>query len=235
LNYLFNRRDAYGFFLQPVDVSLVPDYTTVIKEPMDFGNIFGNMTTLSFFFYDYGIGLSILNNTVMMLNTISMYIYLGTMQQKIDNKVYRNLSEFEVRKNKMREQDRFSIFLLYISINNCITLFAIIFFRFPMHTVQSDFWLVIQNAKTYNTPDTIYWKTADRIGKHAQKLFDRESHNILLEENTPSVNIDIESVEKQETDESIYFKSSVLPVKTEDSGKIDANTLYCYNNNYDPF
>ncbi|KAI8144345.1 hypothetical protein BJV82DRAFT_607074 [Fennellomyces sp. T-0311] len=30
------KRDAYGFFLQPVDPSIVTDYLTVIKHPMDF-------------------------------------------------------------------------------------------------------------------------------------------------------------------------------------------------------
>lgn len=33
------RKDAYGFFLQPVDLSLVPGYLDIIKRPMDFGTI----------------------------------------------------------------------------------------------------------------------------------------------------------------------------------------------------
>jgi Bromodomain len=32
------RRDAYGFFLEPVDLTIVTDYTSIIKEPMDLGN-----------------------------------------------------------------------------------------------------------------------------------------------------------------------------------------------------
>jgi hypothetical protein len=33
------RKDAYGFFLKPVDTTLVPDYLSVIKNPMDFGTM----------------------------------------------------------------------------------------------------------------------------------------------------------------------------------------------------
>lgn len=29
------RRDTYGFFLEPVNPDEVPDYTDVVKEPMD--------------------------------------------------------------------------------------------------------------------------------------------------------------------------------------------------------
>ncbi|KAI9286342.1 hypothetical protein BC943DRAFT_359507 [Umbelopsis sp. AD052] len=32
----FIKRDAYGFFLEPVDTTIVTDYLTVIKKPMDF-------------------------------------------------------------------------------------------------------------------------------------------------------------------------------------------------------
>ncbi|KAK0203787.1 hypothetical protein DFS33DRAFT_1334169 [Desarmillaria ectypa] len=33
------RKDAYAFFLSPVDVSLVPGYTDVVKHPMDLGTM----------------------------------------------------------------------------------------------------------------------------------------------------------------------------------------------------
>eukprot|EP00158_Paraphelidium_tribonemae_P004022 Partr_v1_DN26526_c1_g1_i5_m3992 putative Bromodomain-containing protein len=33
------KKDAYGFFLEPVDTKLVPDYLQVIKQPMDFSTI----------------------------------------------------------------------------------------------------------------------------------------------------------------------------------------------------
>ncbi|KAG5459147.1 MAG: hypothetical protein BJ554DRAFT_488 [Olpidium bornovanus] len=34
-----DRKDDYGFFLQPVDTSVVTDYLSVVKEPMDFGTM----------------------------------------------------------------------------------------------------------------------------------------------------------------------------------------------------
>lgn len=36
---LLFRKDAYAFFLTPVDVTQVPGYTDIIKRPMDFGTI----------------------------------------------------------------------------------------------------------------------------------------------------------------------------------------------------
>ena len=34
-----HRKDDYAFFLQPVDLTAVPNYTDVIPRPMDFGTI----------------------------------------------------------------------------------------------------------------------------------------------------------------------------------------------------
>ncbi len=34
-----NRKDAYGFFLEPVDTSIVTDYLTIITNPMDLGTM----------------------------------------------------------------------------------------------------------------------------------------------------------------------------------------------------
>jgi hypothetical protein len=36
---VFNRKDAYAFFLEPVDTNIVTDYLSVIKKPMDFGTM----------------------------------------------------------------------------------------------------------------------------------------------------------------------------------------------------
>ena len=34
-----HRKDDYAFFLQPVDVTQVPNYLEVIKDPMDLGTM----------------------------------------------------------------------------------------------------------------------------------------------------------------------------------------------------
>ena len=34
-----NRKDAYGFFLEPVDTNIVTDYLTIITNPMDLGTM----------------------------------------------------------------------------------------------------------------------------------------------------------------------------------------------------
>ena len=34
-----HRRDEYGFFLEPVDVRVVPDYLDVVEHPMDLGTM----------------------------------------------------------------------------------------------------------------------------------------------------------------------------------------------------
>ncbi|ORX75508.1 Bromodomain-containing protein, partial [Anaeromyces robustus] len=39
---------------------------------------------------------------------------------------------------------------------------------------QHDFELVIQNAKTYNAPETIYYRSADKISKFGSRLIERE-------------------------------------------------------------
>ncbi|KAL1923191.1 uncharacterized protein VTP21DRAFT_9567 [Calcarisporiella thermophila] len=97
----FIKKDAYGFFLAPVDTSIVTDYLSVIKTPMDF----------------------------------------GTMQKKLAAGEYRDIDAF-----------------------------------------KSDFLLVMTNAKTYNAPSTIYYRTADRILQYGEKAIERERGNILSPE-----------------------------------------------------
>ncbi|CAG8525048.1 2484_t:CDS:10 [Diversispora eburnea] len=97
----FDKKDAYGFFLEPVDTSIVTDYLSVIKNPMDF----------------------------------------GTMRKKIEKNEYTSIDQF-----------------------------------------KDDFELVCNNCRTYNAPDTIYYKSADKIWKFGEKAIEREKNNILLEE-----------------------------------------------------
>lgn len=91
------RRDAYGFFLEPVDPKLVPDYLKVIKVPMDF----------------------------------------STMRKNIEAGKYQTGEDF-----------------------------------------RHDFELIISNAKIYNSRETIYWKSADKIHDFGIKLIDRAAKQI---------------------------------------------------------
>ncbi|KAL0073143.1 hypothetical protein F4703DRAFT_1899529 [Phycomyces blakesleeanus] len=91
------KRDAYGFFLEPVDTRLITDYLTVIKRPMDF----------------------------------------STIRRKIETGRYRHLDEF-----------------------------------------RDDFLLIVTNAKTYNAPGTIYWKTADRLQHFGLKSIERAENTV---------------------------------------------------------
>ncbi|KAI9204153.1 uncharacterized protein BJ171DRAFT_119421 [Polychytrium aggregatum] len=93
-------RDQYGFFLEPVDTTIVEDYLTVVDTPMD----------------------------------------LGTMTNKVTEHVYRTIDEF-----------------------------------------QADFALVVKNAKTYNAPDTLYWKAADRLEYFGTKLIENHRPSIVDE------------------------------------------------------
>ncbi|CAG8501961.1 14006_t:CDS:10 [Acaulospora colombiana] len=97
----FNKKDAYGFFAEPVDTTVVTDYLTIIQNPMDF----------------------------------------GTMRKKIDCNKYASIDEF-----------------------------------------KGDFSLVCNNCKTYNAPDTIYYKSADKLWQFGEKAIERERDSILLEE-----------------------------------------------------
>jgi hypothetical protein len=117
-NYLIiYRRDAYGFFLEPVNPKLVPDYLKIIKSPMDF----------------------------------------STIGKKIEAGSYTEVDQF-----------------------------------------RHDFNLVITNAKIYNSVETIYWKSADKIHEFGSKLIDRaekqvEEERVAAASATPTTaNEDIE-------------------------------------------
>ncbi|KNC95881.1 uncharacterized protein SPPG_08745 [Spizellomyces punctatus DAOM BR117] len=94
------QKDHYGFFLEPVDTSLVTDYMTVISEPMD----------------------------------------LGTMEKRVERREYKSYDAFKF-----------------------------------------DFDLVISNAKTYNSPDTVYYKAAEKLGSQGKKLIEREANNVEID------------------------------------------------------
>ncbi|KAJ3162482.1 pre-mRNA-splicing factor prp46 [Geranomyces michiganensis] len=93
----FRQKDVYGFFLDPVDTSVVTDYMTVVKEPMD----------------------------------------LGTMEKKVRRREYKSCAEF-----------------------------------------KRDFNLVVVNAKTYNSPDTVYFKAAAKLEAYGNRAIEREEPNI---------------------------------------------------------
>ena len=61
------RRDTYGFFLEPVDQTVIKDYSAIVKNPMDLG-------TFSF-----------------------SLLHSGTMEIKLENDQYSHYHEFKVR------------------------------------------------------------------------------------------------------------------------------------------
>ncbi|KAI8093489.1 uncharacterized protein BX664DRAFT_278497 [Halteromyces radiatus] len=99
-----SKRDAYGFFLEPVNTKIVRDYLSVIKRPMDF----------------------------------------STLRQKIENDKYKTMDDF-----------------------------------------RKDFLLIVQNAKLYNAPDTIYWKSADKLENYGVKAIERAEKLIHEPSTTP--------------------------------------------------
>ncbi|KAI9255165.1 hypothetical protein BDA99DRAFT_518055 [Phascolomyces articulosus] len=98
------RRDSYGLFLQPVDTSIVTDYLTVIKHPMDF----------------------------------------QTMREKLNTDEYSDMEDF-----------------------------------------RQDFLLICTNAKTYNAPDTIYYRNADRLEQYGLKAIDRAAKTVVYDSPQP--------------------------------------------------
>jgi hypothetical protein len=90
-------KDVYGFFWEPVDISLVPDYLDIIQTPMDF----------------------------------------STVESKITQKTYKTIAEFE--------HD-----ILQISLN----------------------------AKAYNAPETVFFKSADKLEVFARRTIAKEALRI---------------------------------------------------------
>ncbi|KAI9499079.1 hypothetical protein BDB00DRAFT_783668 [Zychaea mexicana] len=99
------KRDSYGFFLKPVDTSIVTDYLTVIKHPMDF----------------------------------------STMRKKLKADEYSDIEDF-----------------------------------------RQDFLLIVTNAKTYNAPDTIYYRNADRLEHMGLKAIDRAAKSVVYDSSQPT-------------------------------------------------
>ncbi|CAI2179828.1 546_t:CDS:10 [Funneliformis geosporum] len=97
----FEKKDAYGFFLEPVDTSIVTDYSTIITNPMD----------------------------------------LGTMRRKVENNEYPSIDAF-----------------------------------------KDDLAIICNNCKTYNAPETLYYKSAEKLWAFGEKSIERERDSILLEE-----------------------------------------------------
>ncbi|KAF9430502.1 pre-mRNA-splicing factor prp46 [Entomortierella beljakovae] len=94
----FIRKDMYVLFSEPVDPTLVPDYSLVIKNPMD----------------------------------------LSTMRAKVERNFYPNIDEF-----------------------------------------LKDFQLVCDNARIYNSKETLYWKQADKLWEWGSKAIERERKSVL--------------------------------------------------------
>ncbi|RGB43738.1 Bromodomain-containing protein, partial [Rhizophagus diaphanus] len=88
-------------FLEPVDTSIVTDYSTIISNPMD----------------------------------------LGTMRRKVNNNEYTDIDTF-----------------------------------------KNDLALICNNCKTYNSPETLYYKSAEKLWTFGEKAIERERDSILLEE-----------------------------------------------------
>lgn len=88
----------YVLFTEPVDPVLVPDYSTVIKNPMDF----------------------------------------STMRAKVERNFYPNIEEF-----------------------------------------YNDFKLVCDNARLYNSKETLYWRQADKLWEWGSKAIERERKSVL--------------------------------------------------------
>jgi hypothetical protein len=66
------------------------------------------------------------------------------------------------------------------------------------------------NAKTYNAPNTIYFKSADKIAKYAQGLFDKEQAKLEA----------VEEERRKQAEEESEFENIQLSSRF-DLGKVD--------------
>lgn len=52
-----------------------------------------------------------------------------------------------------------------------------------MDEFEHDFMLIVTNAKTYNAPDTIYYRSADRLQQYGIKAIERAKKTVVYETN----------------------------------------------------
>ena len=146
----FVKKDSYGFFLSPVDIKYVPDYLTVIKQPMDF----------------------------------------STIRSKVEHNSYRKLHEF-----------------------------------------KSDVYLVFSNAKTYNAPNTVFYKTAHKIQEYADKAFQRIEDNVTIveEEARPTaisnVSLELQTQSEYKGKKKKYRKRTKFGKYICEDGSLDPNSF----------
>ncbi|TFK51184.1 hypothetical protein OE88DRAFT_1658979 [Heliocybe sulcata] len=114
------KKDDYAFFLRPVDVSKVPRYTDIIKQPMDF----------------------------------------GTMSKLVRDGRYRSLDQF-----------------------------------------SNDFHLVINNAKTFNPPGTLYHTEASKIEAWGDEHIAKARLSVIEHETDWNIDIEHEDSAMLEGDE----------------------------------
>ncbi|KAL0082279.1 hypothetical protein J3Q64DRAFT_1722561 [Phycomyces blakesleeanus] len=140
------KKDAYGFFLTPVDMGVIPDYALVIRHPMDF----------------------------------------TTMKERLERDYYQHLDD-----------------------------------------ILHDFKMIVRNAKTYNAPNTIYWRSADRLEMYGEKAFERAAAVIVYEEKE-DVDGDetLQIVEEQEDEELVVVDKESLANSPQRDSRMGSISMY---------